>query len=412
MTPRTWLMLWAVVAALAFVAGAVVAVLAGTAFVVYLPYAAVGTVLIRRRPRNAIGWLLLAIAWGFAVSWLPVEATAGELTTGAAPAVIKLIAWTKWWWSLPVILSLISVLALVFPSGHLPVGRWRVPARLMLGFLALFDIVSAAWPAVEVSPGRGGATFLMTNPLWPAGMPVPGGLAAPTSGGLIVFGLLLVAVASLFVRYRRAQGVERLQLRWLVAALAAIGLAIPGGFLLLALGAGDLAWVPATLAFALPPIAIGIAVLRYRLYELDRIISRTIGWAVITGVLSAIYLAGLLVLQATLGGFTQGNTLAVAASTLLAAAAFQPLRRRIQVAVDHRFDRARYDGERIAATFADRLRDQIDLVGLRADMSAMVTVALRPSTTGVWIRTDGPRVTGPMTLNARPAAASATFVPN
>jgi hypothetical protein len=395
MTARSWLLLRSGALAAAFVAGAVVAAIAGSALVVYLPYAAVGTLLISRRPRNVIGWLLLPVAWGFAVGWLPVEATAQELATGAAPVIVLLVAWSKWWWGLPVILSLIATIALVFPSGRLPAGRWRTPARLMLAFLALFDIASAAWPVIEVVPGGGGASFRMPNPLWPAGIQVPGDLAAPTSGGLIVFALLLVAVASLFVRYRRAHGLERSQLGWLVAALAAIGLAIPAGFSLLALGAGELAWVPATLSFALPPVAIGVAVLRYRLYELDRIISRTIGWAGITAVLAAIYLAGLLILQAALGGFTQGNTLAVAGSTLLAAAAFQPLRRRIQVAVDHRFDRARYDGERIAAAFGDRLRGQINLDGLRADMGATVAVALRPSTSELWIRPTGSAGEGP-----------------
>ena len=134
------------------------------------------------------------------------------------------------------------------------------------------------------------------------------------------------------------------------------------------------------------PIAIGIAVLRYKLYEIDRLVSRTIGWALVTGVLVAIFAVGVLALQALLAGFTQGQTLAVAASTLTAFALFQPVRRRVQTAVDRRFDRARYDGERTAAAFADRLREQVDLVSLSGDITGTVDTALRPTSIGVWLR--------------------------
>jgi hypothetical protein len=143
------------------------------------------------------------------------------------------------------------------------------------------------------------------------------------------------------------------------------------------------------IAFTLPPIAIGIAVLRYRLYEIDRIVSRTIGWAVVTGFLVTVYLAGALVLQAALSGITQGQTLAVAASTLLAAAAFQPARRRIQRLVDRQFDRARYDGEQTVGAFAHRLRDQTDMATVTRDLSRTASATVSPRSLAIWLRPRG-----------------------
>jgi membrane protein implicated in regulation of membrane protease activity len=155
---------------------------------------------------------------------------------------------------------------------------------------------------------------------------------------------------------------------------------------------GETAWVPASVAFMFPPIAIGIAVTRHRLYEIDRLISRGLSWAVLSGLLLAVYAAAVLVIQTLLGGVIQGQTVAVAGSTLLAAALFQPLRRRVQVAVDHRFNRARYDAERTATDFAERLRDEVDLATVSGDIVGVVDTALRPTTIGVWIRRPGPTI--------------------
>jgi hypothetical protein len=146
----------------------------------------------------------------------------------------------------------------------------------------------------------------------------------------------------------------------------------------------------ACVGLLLVPVAVGIAVTRHRLYEIDRLLSRTIGWALVTGLLLALFGATVVGLQALLADVTQGQTLAVAASTLVAFALFQPVRRRVQSAVDRRFDRSRYDGERTAAAFADRLRDQIDLASLETDIGATVAAALRPTSTGVWIRLANP----------------------
>ena len=138
------------------------------------------------------------------------------------------------------------------------------------------------------------------------------------------------------------------------------------------------------------PVAIGIAILRYRLFEIDRIISRTIAWAVVTGVLGAVFAGTIVGLQAILAGVTQAQTLSVAASTLVAFVLFQPLRRRVQSVVDHRFNRARYDAERTTAAFADRQRDQVSIAGLKVDIASTIDAALSPKTVVVWIRPSGP----------------------
>jgi hypothetical protein len=176
-----------------------------------------------------------------------------------------------------------------------------------------------------------------------------------------------------------------------VAALASITVAVVAGFAILGAFPGTaIAWIPAAVCFTLPPVAIGIAVLRYRLYEIDRIISRTIGWAVITTILATTFAILVVGLQAALGSITQSRTPVVAVSTLAAFAVFQPVRRRVQAAVDHRFNRARYDADRLAIAFADRLRDEVDLAAVSGDIAGVVDDALRPATIDVWIRRSRP----------------------
>ena len=203
--------------------------------------------------------------------------------------------------------------------------------------------------------------------------------------------VIVASIAAIAGRYAGARDLERLQLRWLVAAFGAIAVAIPVGFLITIAfdPEAKVAWVPAALAFLLPPIAIGIAVTRYRLYEIDRLISRGLSWAVVSGLAARRLRGAVLLLQAVLGDAIGGQTVAVAGSTLLAAALFQPLRRRVQRAVDHRFNRARYDAERTATDFAERLRDEVDMATVSGDIVGVVDTALHPTTIGVWIRRPG-----------------------
>ena len=211
--------------------------------------------------------------------------------------------------------------------------------------------------------------------------------------GTVIFPVLILMIAgavSLVVRVRRAGGTERQQLRWIAASFAVLMSAVVSGLVIgtLVPGSGDsgLAWIPAMVAFPTVPIAIGIAVLRYRLYDIDRIISRTISYGVVSAMLVAVYAGLVLVLQGPLGAITGGDTVAVAASTLAAAALFQPVRRRTQAAVDHRFNRARYDAERTIDALAARLRDEMDLPIVRSAVVDAVALSVEPTAASLWLR--------------------------
>jgi hypothetical protein len=206
----------------------------------------------------------------------------------------------------------------------------------------------------------------------------------------LVIGLVLGGAASLVIRNRRARGVEHQQLSWVVAAIAFVGAAMVGGIVLGAMVPQALVdgtvWIPAIIAFATVPVSVGVAVLRYRLYDIDRIVSRTIGWAALSAILLALFVAIILVTQAALASITSSNTLAVAVSTLVVAALFQPLRRRVQGRVDRRFNRARYDADRTVAAFSDRLRDEVDLDQLAAEITAAVSRTVQPTSVLLWLR--------------------------
>jgi hypothetical protein len=201
---------------------------------------------------------------------------------------------------------------------------------------------------------------------------------------VLTYGLSLAIIAR---RYRRADAVGRAQIRWVLAAsgltlVLMVALLLSSGIEWL----NELVWKLWVGSFVLPPIAIGIAVLRYRLYEIDRLISRGLSYALLSGALAIVFGGLVLGLQAVLGGVTQGETLAVAASTLVAFALFQPLRRRIQTLVDRRFNRARYDAERVAASFADRLRDEVELDAVADRLGATVRQAVAPESAAIWLR--------------------------
>ena len=358
----------------------------------YVPYAAVGSILVSRRPRNLIGWVLLGMGWTFAVSNLPIHATARELQALTAPPLQEAIAWLTDW-SLPLMVALFAQLAFLFPTGRLPGGRWRRYAALVLGLIWGWVILSAFWPMLSVQPAGAAGIVEIPNPI---GLLPPKilevSLPSQWLAGVVFPLILIVSITAIAGRYRSSRDLERLQMRWLVAAFGFIGVAVLVGLVIATVfdPHAEVAWVPASLAFLLPPIAIGIAVTRYRLYEIDRLVSRGLSWAVLSGLLLAVYAGAILLLQTLLGDLIQGQTVAVAGSTLIAAALFQPLRRRVQSAVDHRFNRARYDAERTAIDFAERLRNEVDLPALRGDLAGVVDTALHPTTISVWIRRTRP----------------------
>jgi hypothetical protein len=293
--------------------------------------------------------------------------------------------------SYPVVSILAGWLPLLFPTGRLPGPRWRIPVAILLALSAI------GLAAMAVRPGRLATTDTLVNPVgidgWPSFLQ-----SFVDAIPLELLALLILAAAAVITRYRGGDRIERLQIRWLASAVSVstIGFAVTVVAYALGHDSPPIAQSTTLVAYAgilLMPIAIGIAVTRYRLYEIDRIISRTIGWAVVTSILGAIFAGTIVGLQTILADVTQAQTLSVAVSTLVAFVLFQPLRRRVQAAVDHRFNRARYDADRTAAAFADRLRIQMNVPGLKSDIAGTVDSALRPRAVGVWIRPTGRRMT-------------------
>ena len=359
----------------------------GTGLFEAAPYGVVGGFLAIRRPGNPIGWLLLAGAWSFALSSFTVPATAAELTSGAVPAPVLALAVIQAA-SGGSLLILVLAITVVFPSGRIPGGRWGQVARLAIATVVVLSVVILFAPTISVNvegvqSGGAIANPLAVAPAWPAWIVVSQG------GGPIALVLTAAGIMAMFVRLRRARGVERAQLRWLVWSMGFIVIGFVVGLVgdaTLDNGLNGLVWVPAIIAFSLPPVAIGMAVLRYRLYEIDRLISRTISWAAVSLILGACFVLVILAAQALIAPVTGSSELAVAGSTLLVAALFQPIRRRVQRLVDRRFNRARYDAEATINAFAGRLRDEVDLDQLRAEIVATVTRTVEPSSVSLWLR--------------------------
>jgi hypothetical protein len=347
-----------------------------------LVYASVGAILTLRKPGNRVGLVLMTAALLIVVTFLGfifgAVLTAERGRTDVVAGVVSLFGVLGIY---PTLIVAGPVIALLFPDGNLPGPGWRWP----IGAIAATLLVGSALVAVQ--PGPIGASFA-NNPLGITGIAwLPAGSAIAASVAAFVFPCaLLLALAGVTVRFRRARGPERNQLKWFVAANVLLIVFSLASF-------ADGATQPTVFDFlaiaslCLPPLAVGIAVLRYRLYEIDRIISRTLAYAALTGALAVVYVAAFIALQTILAPFTQGGgPLAVAASTLAVFALFQPLRRRLQAAMDRRFNRSRYDAQRTVEAFAARLRDEVDLDRVGGAVQTVVGQALAPASVGIWLR--------------------------
>jgi hypothetical protein len=347
--------------------------------------ATVGAVLASRKPRHPVGWLLLAVA----LSLTATAAAAQYLTWGllVRPGALPAARWVSLYYSAIGFTAMTSIglLLLVTPTGSLPSPRWRWWARVMVATPVLLVVVAT----------------LTRGPLDPRYQALGGPFDLRGHGGLLLVAnqaalavttlAVVVAAGSLVGRFRRAGGVERLQLQWV--ALAALVVAMAGVIVLagLAVGvasAGTLLSVAIGLCLATLPVATGAAVLRYRLYDVDRIISRTLAYGSLTVLLGLGYAGIVLGLGRLL---PRSSSLAVAAATLAMAAVFQPARRHIQQAVDRRFNRARYDATRTIAAFSTRLRQQVDLTTLTAELVAVVDQTMQPTMVSLWLRPTGAR---------------------
>ena len=352
-------------------------------------YGLAGGYLVVRRPRNSIGWLLAFIALSFTGVTDVTDAQVAAMQRGDADRVAAFRIWVGAMSGAWAFLAY-ALLGLVFPSGSLPSGRWRRPLAALVGLAVLATALTMVHPSLSVTIAGGTATTTVPNPytILP-GLALWSSVPNADLGFLPVVVLLVASVGSVAVRARRSTGIVRLQMRWLAAALAGLLVAVAvGALLILAFGPaiGGVAWLPASVAFLTIPLAILVAVLRHRLLDIDRIVSRTIGWALASGVLAAIFLGAIAALQGLLIGVTNGETLAVAASTLITVASFQPVRRRLQGAVDRRFDRATYDRERLLATVGGQLRDEVDLTTIQDHILESAGQAVRPASSAIWLR--------------------------
>jgi hypothetical protein len=347
-----------------------------------LSAATVGAVLGGRRPRHPVGWLLLAL--GLATSFQAfgtVYARHGLVARpGALPAAIYVGALSVGMFIL--VLSLAAFILLLTPTGSPPSARWRWPARVVAAATGMGLLAAVTYPQ-PLEPEYTSAQ----NPLFVPAMQPLLDIAFPASALLVLLGLLASA-GSLIGRFRRARGVERQQLRWLAfgGTLAMVSLAVAA--VALETSRDALFQAATGTSLALLPLATGAAILRYRLYDLDRIISRTLTYGLLTVLLGLGYAAVVLSLGRLLSA---GSSLVVAAATLAVAAVFQPARRRVQAAVDRRFNRHRYDAARTIAAFSARLRDEVDLDSLAGELLTVVDQTMQPTRASLWLRPEPAR---------------------
>ena len=337
-------------------------------------FAGVGALVASRQPRNPIGWImcLAGLAYGVGSASVSYVESAGLDDTGA---LATLAHWLSSWVWMAGIGPVVTLLLLLFPSGRLLSRRWRPVAIAGAGGLAL----TVAGIALE--PGRYPDSAI-ENPLGVAGAGTAVGI-----GGVVLLVAALASMASLVVRYRRGRHEERQQLKWLTYAGALVAAAAGASFLIESLGsagASELSNAIVSGSISAIPIAIGVAVLRYGLYDIDLVIRRTVVYAALTATLAGAYAGSVLLLQLLL---SPGNDLAIAGSTLAVAALFRPLRSRIQEMVNRRFFRSRYDTTRTLEGFGARLRDEIALDSLSAELRGVVRDTMQPAHVSLWLRT-------------------------
>jgi hypothetical protein len=357
-------------------------------------YSVIGAIIASRLPSHPIGWICCAIGFTGAVEHFSGEYAVYALLAHPEPlAGGKAMLWLQgWFWIL--MFGLLVFLLLFFPNGRLPSSRWR-PFAWLSAVVILMEAILAAISSdigLDILRASGSGHISFANPLGVKGLPNMFRLVQT-----LVLALAPVAAASVVVGRRRAKGVERQQIKWLLYAgaiffvgnvlkntifspLGGMSWGLWFGYLLVAVGGLG------------GPIAIGIAILRYRLYEIDTLINRTLVYGALTAILAALYFGGIVVLQRVFIALTgEQSTLAVVASTLLIAAVFNPLRRSIQKFIDRRFYRNKYDAAKTLEAFSAKLRDETDLDALSDDLVGVVRETMQPAHVSLWLRPDAVR---------------------
>jgi hypothetical protein len=360
----------------------------GVFAVLFLSFATVGALVSARQPRNPIGWLFLGGGLAAALeepllgySTYALVTEPGSLPGAAAAALVADAVW------LPSLASATLFMFVLFPTGRPPSARWRP-------FIWFFTLDMAVYVlATLLNPG--GLYFFpaVDNPL---GIDAAGESlqTAVDFASPILFVSLLLGLVALVLRFRRSDGVERQQLKWIVY-LAAVFVALTPGLIVLGerdveLGGVLVSDLIFTALVCSVPVAVGVAILRYRLYEIDVVINRTLVYGALTATLAAAYLGSVLLLQVALSPVTEDSGLAIAGSTLAVAALFRPARQRVQELVDRRFYRRRYDAARTLESFGARLRDEVELDSLSGELRAVVADTMQPAHVSLWLR-EAPR---------------------
>jgi hypothetical protein len=351
--------------------------------VLALAFPTVGAIIASRRPENAVGWIFCAIGLCGGASIFFTQYGIYTLVTNpdSLPAGV-ISTWIGTWVWLPSVTLTITFLLLIFPHGRLLSPRWRPVAWLAAAVTIAGTALLAIVPWELLDPG-----VPAQNPFGIEGLRSLG-IAPPVPIFLIGIPTMLLSVASLILRFRRSRGEERQQLKWFVCA----GVLIAGALLVPLFVPGAASSVLQLLVMPSLPVAAGVAIMRYRLYEIDLLINRTLVYGALTATLVGVYVGSIVVLQGLLRALTgQESQLAIVASTLAVAALFNPLRRRIQAFIDRRFYRRKYDAAKTLEAFSAKLRDETDLDALNAELVGVVRETMQPAHISLWLRPDTPR---------------------
>jgi hypothetical protein len=368
-------------------------------FAPFLAFPLVGALISSRRPHNPIGWICLADGLLFMLlGMIDLYGVYGLAKPGSVPFPVVIYALSQWLW-VPTVGLLVIYLALLFPDGRLPSRRWRPLAWFSGVVIVLVSVAEGLAPVALPELGRVRNPFGLEGQAW---------VADATNAILVVFLVCILASAvSLILRYRRSRGEERQQIKWIAFAALFVGLVFVTAMVsgLIAFVFAPESWGSANtppfwfellfsvvlLSFGGVPIAVGIAILRYRLYDIDVLINRTLVYGSLTAMLVALYFGGVAATQAifrSLTGQEEQPQIAVVASTLVIAALFNPLRQRIQGFIDRRFYRRKYNARKTLEVFSARLRDEIDLEALNTELVGVVRETMQPAYVSLWLRPD------------------------
>jgi hypothetical protein len=335
-------------------------------------FAILGAVVVSRQPRNAVGWLMVVIGFFFTYIAFSNELYMQVvLNTDVTSGPIAYLVWGGNWAWLFAMVPAATFLPLLFPTGRPLTARWRAVVWLTAGAVAVSFVGSA------FKPGPLDGTKALTNPL---GIDSPAIGILEGVGGFLLIPAVLASIASLILRFRRSSGVEREQIKWVASAALLLPTAATG----LGLG-GEYGWPLFLIAMLVVAIALTVAMLRYRLYDIDVVINRALVYGALTATLAGTYLASVLLLQLALEPFTQGSGLAVAASTLAAAALVRPARARIQAIVDRRFFRQKFDASQTLQLFGSKVRDEVELDVLATELRRVVAETMQPAHVSLWV---------------------------